>query len=53
MRCLGLQLMQQHGLDDTLEFMKEYWVDNEGRDEHFWEVGQAWIFLCRLFADGL
>jgi ribonuclease T2 len=30
-------LMQDQGADDTLSFMKRYWIDNQGRDEHFWE----------------
>jgi len=30
-------LMQDQGADDTLSFMKKYWIDNQGRDEHFWE----------------
>lgn len=36
-----VQLLEDAGETDTLEFMKSHWIDNQGRDEHFWEVWQA------------
>jgi hypothetical protein len=33
--------MEEHGEEETLAFMKTHWIDNQHRDEHFWEVWQA------------
>jgi hypothetical protein len=35
-----VQLMEDAGAGDTVSFMRKYWRDNKGRDEHFWEVWQ-------------
>ena len=32
-------LLTDQGASDTLSFMKEYWVDINGQNERFWEVG--------------
>jgi hypothetical protein len=33
-----IQLLASQGAGDTLSYMKRYWVDYHGQDEHFWEV---------------
>jgi ribonuclease T2 len=31
------ELLEEAGEDETLAFMKTHWIDNQNRDEHFWE----------------
>ncbi|KAG6889986.1 hypothetical protein C0995_012946 [Termitomyces sp. Mi166 len=42
-----IQLLTAQGASDTLDFMKTYWVDINGKNEQFWEVKTARVVHAR------